>query len=423
MQFKKTILKSGLRVITVPMKDNPAVTVLVMVEAGSKYEQKGNNGISHFLEHMVFKGTPRRPKAIDISRELDSIGAQYNAFTGQEYTGYYAKADARHLDICLDVVSDMYLNPLFDDAEMQKEKGVIVEEIRMYRDMPHRRVQDLFVSALFGDQPAGWNIAGTEENVKGFTRKDFVDYRASHYVAQATTVVVSGAFDEAAVILKIEKMFADMATTPKEGKVPVLEVQNEPKILLQFKETDQTHMVLGVRSFPVSDLRNPTLQVLSAILGGGMSSRLFQKLRDEMGVGYYIHADNDSSTDHGVFAVATGVDNTRVEEVVRAIINEFKKIVTVPIEEKELRKAKDYITGTMMLSVETSDAQAQFCAQQEIVKKEIKDPSQLAADIEKVTAEDVQNVAKTIFTDKGLNLALIGRFKDESVFKSFVTFT
>jgi predicted Zn-dependent peptidase len=306
---------------------------------------------------------------------------------------------------------------------MQKEKGVIVEEIRMYRDMPHRHVQDLFVSALFGDQPAGWNIAGTEENVKGFTRKDFVDYRASHYVAQATTVVVSGAFDEAAVILKIEKMFADMATTPKEGKVPVLEVQNEPKILLQFKETDQTHMVLGVRSFPVSDLRNPTLQVLSAILGGGMSSRLFQKLRDEMGVGYYIHADNDSSTDHGVFAVATGVDNTRVEEVVRAIINEFKKIVTVPIEEKELRKAKDYITGTMMLSVETSDAQAQFCAQQEIVKKEIKDPSQLAADIEKVTAEDVQNVAKTIFTDKGLNLALIGRFKDESVFKSFVTFT
>ncbi len=422
MQFNKTVLKNGLRIITVPMKDNPAVTVFVMVEAGSKYEQKENNGISHFLEHMVFKGTPRRPKAIDISRELDSIGAEYNAFTGQEFTGYYAKADARHLDICLDVVSDMYLNPLFEESEIQKEKGVIVEEIRMYQDIPQRHVQDLFMNTLYGDQPAGWNIAGTEANVKGFSRQDFINYRAKHYVAQATLVVVSGSFDEAVTISKIESLFSGMAVSTKEGKPTVVEAQNTPTIRTQFKETDQTHMILGVRSFPILDPRNPSLQVLSAVFGGGMSSRLFQKLRDEMGVGYYVSADNDPSTDHGVFAVSTGVDNARVEEVIKAIIGEFKKLLSEPVGDAELRKAKDHLMGRMMLSLETSDAQAQFSAHQEIMKHAIKSPEQIAAEIEKITAADIQTVAKTIFTDKNLNLAIIGRFKDDSTLRPIVTF-
>src|ERR1035437_7398670 len=171
MQFKKTILKSGLRVITVPMKDNPAVTVLVMVEAGSKYEQKKQNGISHFLEHMVFKGTPKRPKAIDISRELDSLGAQYNAFTTQEFTGYYAKVAASLLDEALDVVSDMYMNPLFEESEIKKEKGVIIEEIRMYNDLPQRHVHDVLSGLMFGDQPAGWSVLGTEGNIRSFSRQ------------------------------------------------------------------------------------------------------------------------------------------------------------------------------------------------------------------------------------------------------------
>jgi predicted Zn-dependent peptidase len=316
----------------------------------------------------------------------------------------------------------MYLNPLFEDFELQKEKGVIVEEIRMYQDMPQRHVQDLFLGLLYGDQPAGWNIAGTEANVKGFSREDFINYRAKHYVAQATTVVVAGSFDEAATISKIEALFSGMASTPKEGKLAVVEAQTAPAILAQFKETDQTHMVLGVRSFPVLDPRNRTLQVLSAVLGGGMSSRLFQKLRDEMGVGYYVSADNDPSTDHGVFGVSTGVDSSRVEEVIKAIINEFKKLANELVPAAELKKAKDHLTGSMMLSIETSDAQAQFCAHQEILKKDIKDPVQITAEIEKVTSLDIQTVAKTIFIDKNLNLAIIGRFKDDSTLKPIVTF-
>ena len=202
MKFKKTILKNGLKVITIPMTDNPAVTVLVMVETGSKYETKEINGLSHFLEHMVFKGTKKRPKSIDISKELDALGAQYNAFTSQEYTGYYAKVNPKHLDTALDVVSDIYLNSLLDSSEIEKEKGVIVEEIRMYQDMPQRHIHDLFMNLVYGDQPAGWNIAGSEENVKSFNQNHFIKYRKEHYVADATTVIISGSFNEKTICWK-----------------------------------------------------------------------------------------------------------------------------------------------------------------------------------------------------------------------------
>jgi len=192
MNFKKTILKNGLRVITVPMKDNPTATVLVLVEAGSKYETKKINGLSHFLEHMCFKGTTKRPKAIDISKELDALGSQYNAFTAQEYTGYYAKSDAKHFSRIFDVVSDIYLNSTFPNIEMQKEKGVIIEEINMYEDMPNRHVQDLIMKLLYGNQPAGWNIAGEKKNILKMKRDDFVNYKKAHYLPEATTIVISG---------------------------------------------------------------------------------------------------------------------------------------------------------------------------------------------------------------------------------------
>ncbi len=426
MNFKKTTLNNGMRVVTIPMKENPAVTVLVMVEAGSKYETAQNNGISHFLEHVIFKGTPRRPKAVDISRELDSIGSHYNAFTGQEYTGYYAKVDPRHLDTALDIVSDMFLNPLFDENEIQKEKGVIIEEIRMYQDMPQRQIQDIFTKLLYGDVPAGWEVTGTEQTVKSFGKSDFVDYRKNHYVASSTTVIVAGSYankyDETTLLKKIETIFAPLSTGPKAAKEPVVESQSEPRCKIHFKETDQTHLVLGVRSFPVKSEYSPALRILGAVLGGGMSSRLFQKLRDEMGVCYYVTASNDPSTDHGVFFVSAGVDNARVEEVVKTLIQELKKTTTELIPPEELRKAKDYMNGSMMLSLESSDAQAEFCGFQEVLKGEIKTPEEIMEEIEKVTSADVQAVARIIFTDDRLNFALIGRNKDETPFKSILTF-
>src|SRR3989344_8490171 len=210
MTFKKTILYNGLRIITAPQPDNPAVTILVLVEAGSEYETKDINGLSHFLEHLCFKGTKKRPKAIDITGELDSIGAFYNAFTSQEFTGYFAKAQAKHFDKILDVVSDIYLNSVFDPTEIDKERGVIIEEINMYEDLPMARVHYLFLELLYGDQPAGWNIVGEKEVIQALQREDFLDYRGKHYLAEKTIVVIAGNINEEETIAKVKGIFTEM---------------------------------------------------------------------------------------------------------------------------------------------------------------------------------------------------------------------
>ena len=422
MKFNQTTLKNGLKVITIPMVDNPAVTVLVMVETGSKYEKKETNGLSHFLEHMVFKGTPTRPNALAITKELESLGADYNAFTGQEYTGYYAKVSKEHIDTALSVVSDIYQNPLLNEKEIEKEKGVIVEEIRMYQDMPNRHIQDLFLELVYGDQPAGWNIAGTEGNVKGFKREDFVKYTQEHYVAESTIVVVSGTFDEQETLLKVEKAFENIYTNKNLPKEKVVESQTKPEIVLKFKETDQAHIVLGVRSFGSRSEHNTALKVLATMLGGGMSSRLFQKLREEMGVGYYIHADQDSYTDHGLLTISAGIDTKRIEEVLQVLISECKKIINDEILEEELQKVKDYISGSFVLGLETSDSRAQYCAVKQILKGKIDPPEADIEKIKKITVQDIKDIAKMIFVDERLNLAIIGPYKEKEMFSKILTF-
>jgi predicted Zn-dependent peptidase len=423
MKFNKVTLKNGLRVITVPMPDNPSVTVFVMVGTGSEYETKDTNGLSHFLEHMVFKGTTKRPKSIDISRELDSIGANYNAFTGQEYTGYYAKADARHFDKVLDVVSDMYMNPLFEQSEIDKEKGVIIEEIRMYNDLPQHQVQDVLSQLMFGDQPAGWTILGTEENLHSFTRKDFEQYRNDHYVSNTTTVIVSGNINEEEVIKKVQKAFSGVSDNKAKGKNSPTENQKEARIKTLFKDTDQTHLVIGVRTFPIKDARIPALSVLSTILGGGMSSRLFSKMRDELGICYYIRTSPNSFSDHGDLTISAGVDNSRVEEGIKGILEECIKLKNEIVSEEELKKAKDYISGTTLLELETSDARAEFAGFQEILKNEVESPEEIIAKINKVTALEVKELANEIFVNNKLNMAIVGKYKDHSVFKPYFWYT
>ena len=422
MKFNKTTLQNGLRVITVPMADNPSVTVLVMVQAGSKYETKENNGISHFLEHMVFKGTPSRPKASDISRELDSIGAHYNAFTSQEFTGYYAKADTRHADAILDIVSDMYLHPVFDGADIEKEKGVIIEELRMYNDLPQRHVQDVLSELIHGDQPAGWEIIGTEETIRSFARDNFVAYRNDHYVSAATTVIVAGSFDEKEMVGKIEKAFAGISSTPNKGKLPITESQDAPRLRVSFKETDQTHVAIGLRTFSLTDPRIPVTHVLSSVLGGGMSSRLFSKMRDQLGICYYIRASHDAYTDHGDLNISAGVDSSRVQEGIMGILGECERLKNEPVSDMELKKAKDYIAGTMMLELETSDSRAEFAGYQEILKHEVSGPEEIIQKVNMVTAADVQKLAQEVFVNAGLNMAVIGKFKDDSAFKEYFKF-
>ncbi len=420
MKILQKKLTSGVQLITVPMKDTPTSTVLVLVEAGSKYEEKRLNGISHFLEHMCFKGTTLRPKSLDINLELDQIGAQNNAFTSFEYTGYYAKAHAKHTEKLINVISDIYLHSTFPAPEIEKERGVIIEEINMYEDMPQRKVWDVFMELLYGDQPMGRTISGTKDFINSVQRDDFVKYRTQHYVASATTIVVAGNINPKHVEQTLEKTFAQISKGKKTKKLKIFDSQTKPAVLIHHKETDQTHLVLGVRTFPVGSPKNTTLQVLNAVLGEGMSSRLFQKLREEMGVGYYVRSGVDEYTDHGYLVVSTGVDRKRVKEVVSAILGECIRLKTELVSIAELEKAKECIVGKLSMGLESSDAVAEFVGSQFVQRKKIETPKDIEKKIRKITARNVQKLAQEIFVSKHLNLAIVGDRKDEKEVKSIL---
>lgn len=420
---KKIILRNGLRVILAPQPDAVAASVLILVAAGSEYETKATNGLSHFLEHMTFKGTERRPRPGMIAEELATLGAQFNAFTSQGYTGYWAKAAAGKLKHILDIVSDLYLHPLLAEAEIEKERGVIIEELNMYEDMPMRKVQDVFSSLLYGDQPAGWDVGGTKENIGKLQRDDFARYRRARYVAPGTVIAVAGAMDERAVQSQIKETFGALPRRTSPGKLRTRERQKTPKTMLKFKESDQGHLVLGVRAFDLFDERRYPLQVLADILGGGMSSRLFKRIRDEMGAAYYVHASADEYLDHGFFSVSAGVERTKIELVIKTILEECRRILREPIPGDELRRTKDHMIGGLMLGLETSDELADFYGAQELLTKRLLPPSAIIARINKVSAAEVRSVAKTIFKNKGLNLAVIGPYKNPELFKEILIFS
>ncbi len=407
MNYSKKVLPNGLRIVTIPVADAASTTFMVMSDTGSKFEKKEERGLAHFLEHMVFKGTKNRPTSFAITKELDGIGAHYNAFTSHEYTGYYAKVAPEFLDTAISVVSDIYLNPLFDAKEIEKEKGVIIEEMRMYRDLPQQNIQYLFLELLYGDTPVGRHLIGTESTINSFNRDNFVNYFAQKYTPAHAIVVISGKFDNAAVE-KVEKIFGDVPTKERSTKEPVVEAQIVPALKILEKDTDQTHLVLGFRSFGATH-DNTAIRMLSGILSAGMSSRLFMKLREEMGVGYYVHAANDVYTDHGVFAISAGVDSKRLNEVISVLLEECRKLKTDLVDGEELERTKNNIIGSTSLSLESSDAQAEFVVIQEILKGKIDTFADMEKKIRAITAEDIRKVAQEIFTEKNLNLAIVGK--------------
>ena len=411
--FKKITLDNGLRIITAPQPGNLAVTVLVLVEAGSQYETKDTNGLSHFLEHMCFKGTKKRPTALQISSELDEMGGSHSAFTGHEYTGYYVKAESKNLDKIMDIISDMYLNPLFDAKEIDREKGVIIEEINMNEDDPQRDIWDVFTKLLYGDQPSGWNIAGPRENIRKLTREDFISYRDKHYLADSTIVVVAGSFDEKEVVGKVSAAFKDIPKNEKGGRPRTLEAQKKPEVSIKHKASDQIHTILGFRTFDIFDKRRYALEVMSAVLGAGMSSRLFHKVRERLGAAYYVRAGNDFYTDHGYFAIAAGLNKEKLEAALTAMLDELGRIKEELVPASELNKVKNHIAGNLVLGLETSNAVASFYGDQEVLEKKIVTPHELLKRINAVTAEDVRNVARAIIKNEGMNLATIGPVEDK----------
>lgn len=418
--FQKTTLKNGLRVITVPLKNTQAVTVLALVGVGSKYEDKEINGISHFLEHMFFKGTKKRPGPKEIAETLDKVGGEYNAFTGEEYTGYYARVESSHLDLALDWVSDILLNSILPEAQVKKEKKVVTEEINMYLDNPMAYVQSLWKKVLYGDQPAGRDIAGTKKTIKAMNRKKLVQYMKEHYNASNSLVCIAGKIDPKQSLKKIEQYFGSLNKARKIKNFEVIEKQIKPKALLYYKKTDQTHICLGARAYNIFHPDRYALQVLATLLGGMMSSRMFLEIREKMGLAYYVSTSIETNPDTGFILTRAGVDNKKAKEAVKAILKEYKKISEKEPTEKELQKAKDYFKGKTALSLETSEDLAFFCGIQEILKKEILLPEQILKEIDKVKTKDVLRVAKNVFAPEKINLALIGPFRNQKEFDSLL---
>lgn len=420
LYFKHTF-KNGLRLVTVPMKNTQAVTVLVLVGTGSKYETKEINGMSHFLEHMFFKGTKKRPNTSKLIEPLDKIGGEYNAFTSQESTGFWAKVESRHFDVALDWISDILLNSKFDSGEIEKEKGVITEEINMYLDQPQRYVSDLWEKLLYGDQPAGWLVSGEKENIKKFKRNDFIDYFNKHYSAQNTVICISGNIPgEKTIESKIGKIFNKINTANPGQRKEVVFSQKKSENLVYNKNTDQTHLCLGVRTYNVFHKDRYVLGVINAILGGGMSSRIWISVREKMGLAYYVWVSGGPDLDAGSLFVQAGVGNEKVETAIKEILNQYRLIRDKKVSAGELKKAKDYMRGSTILSMESSDARASFYASQELYENRILTLDRIFGKIESVTTEDIQRVAKDIFRPEKLNLALIGPFKEKNKFEELL---
>ena len=417
--FEKTTLANGIRVLTAPMPQVPSVACFVMLAAGSRYETEASKGIAHFAEHMFFKGTERRPTARTISTEIDAIGGEFNAFTGKEITGYYVKSSAETRDISLDVLVDMLRNSRFDPAEIEKEKGVILEEMNVYLDTPQRYVGNVYDRLLFADQPLGWDILGTRETIEDATRETFTNYLDSWYLPERIVVGVGGRIGDG-LGDRLEELLGDLQ--PRETGSPMavdLPPDGSP-VLLHTKQSEQAHLVLGVRAYPIGHPDRYALQLLSVVLGGGMSSRLFTEVRERRGLAYYVHAANGAYTDTGTLYTGAGVDVSRIDEAISTIVAELRKIAAEPVPPDELEKARGYAKGRFVLRLESPQAVIQFGLRREVLEGELEEPDDVLRELDAVTAEDIQRVARDLLDGKRLYLAVVGPFDDPTRFEKLL---
>ena len=416
MEHTKITLKNGMRVITVPMHDTKSLTLLVLFGTGSKYEIKRTMGVSHFLEHMFFKGTKHRPKPGQVHQELDDVGAEHNAFTGKELTGYWVKVDSQRFALALDIVSDILLEPLFKEEEIKKERGVIMQEMSMYLDTPMRRVHEVFETLLYGDQPAGWETVGTTETLAGLKRKDFLTYWQDQYVGSNAVVALAGNFKEAHALAALEEKFSRIKKGKARQKLVVKEAQRSPAVRVEYKDTDQSHLVMGVRGYDMFHKDRYAATLLATILGGKTSSRLFQEIREKYGLAYALSANSETYTDSGYLSVYAGVPHAKLKEVVERIARAFKKIRINGVSGKELTQAKDFYRGHFAIGLESSDEVASFFGGQELFYKKVVQPEEVLAKIAAVTEADITRVAKYMFHPNFLNLVVIGPHKNEPEF-------
>jgi predicted Zn-dependent peptidase len=418
--FAKTTLSNGLRVVTADMPGAKSVACFVMLAAGSRYETRDTNGIAHFAEHMFFKGTENRPTAREIAGEIDAIGGEFNAFTSKEYTGYYVKCAAEHRDVALDVLIDMLRHSKFDPEEIEREKGVIVEEMNMYYDTPRDYVDGVYDELLYGDQPLGWDIIGTKDTVRAATRDTFFSYLDRWYRAPRMVAGVAGAVGED-VVDRLETLLGDVQNGSSGAPQPVTWEQDEPRVKLHTKQSDQAHIRIGVHSYPLSHPDRYALVLLATALGGGMSSRLFTEVRERRGLAYYIYGHNMGYTDTGTLFAQGGVDINRIDDAVATVVAEFGRIASEPLDPDELEKARNFAKGRLVLSLEDPKGMILFGLRDEVLEGRLREPDDVLAGFDAVTLEDVERVAQEIIRDERLNLALIGPFDDAERFERLLS--
>lgn len=406
MKINKTVLKNGLRVVTVPMKDAATVTVMVMVEAGTRYETSENNGLSHFLEHMCFKGTQKRTVR-DIAFEVERMGAMTNAFTEYNSTGYYVKGKSRDLTKIFDIVSDVYLNSTFPADELEKERGVICAEIDMYEDSPARLIYDHSRFALYGDQASGMMIAGPKKNIVKFSRQDFIDYHKKYYVSGATAVIVAGNTNHATVTKLVKSYFVGITEKPAIKKPSIKKISG-PRKLEKYKPFDQFQVALAARLPHGEHADIPALIVAASILGDGMGSRLFIRLREEMGAAYSVYSYLNPGSDASDVTFFAGTNPAQAEDSIVAIQEEVAKLSQTVVPKDDLQRAQEYLAGMIAMGRERTDDVASHVGNSEILHFKLKTISEMEREIKLVTAADIKRVAKKYFKKDNFHTVTIG---------------
>lgn len=420
-KYSRFELPNKLRVVSVPMEGISSATVLVLVGAGSRYEEKSKAGLSHFLEHMIFKGTKKRPSAFEISSLVDSVGAENNAFTGKDHTGYYIKIQNRHLELAFDILSDTLKNSLYLEEEINRERGTIIEEINLYEDTPLYKIDDIFYDVLFDDTPLGWSIAGSKETVSNIQREDFLNYTKRMYQAKDMVLVIAGKAGPEEIKSLSEKYFASVVEGEKEKFEKFTGIQEKPRVKVVNKKTDQAHLYLGYPAFSYHDPDKTALNVVSAVLGGGMSSRFFIQVRERRGLAYYVRSSTDYYEETGLIAASAGVNLHKINEAVKVLLEEFNKTKNGDVKEEELRKAKEFIKGRVALRLENSRSVAGWFGEKLLLEGKIETPDEIFEKIEKVTVSDIERVANRIFDQNKINLAVIGPYEDEKRFLELIS--
>lgn len=420
MQYKLNKLSNGLRILTVPMPSLESVTVTVWVKTGSRNEDKRINGISHFLEHMVFKGGAKRPGAKLVSEAVDAIGGEFNAATNKDWTNFYIKARPKNLEIAMDVLSDMVLSPILDKEEIEREKGTIVQELNMYEDNPMMKIGDVFEELMFSGNSLSWDVGGKEKSVRNTMRDDFLRYREMYYYPENMLVSVSGGVTREVAVNMAKKYFGNFKSRPKHtfkgASFKVL--QTKPQLKLKTKKNEQAHFILGFLGDGRNYKNKYVQSVLSSILGGGMSSRLFIEVRERRGLAYSVRNFMERYQDTGYIGTYAGVDPKKVEEAIAIVLEQCYGLASekFPITDKELSKAKEYLKGHLALGLEDTQAVGEFFAFQDLFSDVVRTPEDVYKKVDEITIASVVTEAKRLFVRNHLNLAIIGPYTKSNKF-------